>query len=435
MVIVESKARQWLLFFVMLLVAMWLGMGDVLANTENCTAHVDMSTNTAAGQGVVSAVMQTIIGLLDNTSKALYETVIHEDSAFIQARNAAILLAVIIYGVMIIFNLANFKPGEILGLLFKIGMIMLFTSPNGWQFFNAFVGDFFFGTMIEMIEIFNGQTAATTSAGYIGQASTTDRLIAPLSMFNWPMARVISTQFFITIIASLALPTYGFIIALLLLWGGFNLIRALVMALFTYIRCIVGLWFLFALAPIFFLLLLFGRTRNLFEGWMNMVVQFTLEPILLFAFLAFFVTITTSSLGELMKVNWCWESMKGVSTGTTSEIWWWRATNVYSNITDSYQAVNGGEWGVSGNFNIDGTLNEKVGPFPIDVSDVMFFLLSSYVAHQYANFVPAIAGELSAGGLRLSVNGEAARNYFSSRGWTPQKIAANGGGALKQQLR
>ena len=71
--ILDSKSTQWLLFIVAITCAMLFDAGDVLANTETCTDDPHMVSNSAAGQGIVSAVMQTIIGLLNNTSQALYD--------------------------------------------------------------------------------------------------------------------------------------------------------------------------------------------------------------------------------------------------------------------------------------------------------------------------------------------------------------------------
>lgn len=428
---------QKMLFAFVLTISIFV-MGDsVIAQTTGATTDITCSAQlheaTASGEGVVTAVMQTVIGLLSNTSEALYSEVIKDDatgkSPFIEVRNVAILLVIMFYGIAIIFNLANFKPGEILGILFKIGLILALTGPAGWSFFNTFIGDFFFGTMIEMIEIFMGQAGVASTGGYAGQTGIADRLIQPLSLFNLPMARVISTQFFITVVGSLAIPTYGLIMAFLLLWAGFNLLMALVNALFTYVKSIVGLWFLFALAPIFFTLLLFSRTRNLFEGWINMVLSFTLQAILLFAFLAFFITITTSSLGELMTINWCWTDFE-LSQNSTGKFSFWRPIAIWNDQIGDYMTFKEGEWDVLGATFIDGGGADFKLAFPLDPTDLMFFLLSSYISWQYAKFVPQIATELSSSGLRLSGNAEAARNFFSSRGWTPGQVASRGIGGI-----
>ena len=425
----QLSMRQ--LFFISLFFITFLGSTLAIevpmawATDANCTAQAKFQANEGAGQGVVTAVMETIIGLLENTSETLYEEVIN-DSEYLATRNAVLLLAITIYGVMIIFNLANFKPGEVFGIIFKIAVIMMLTGPTGWEFFNQFIGDFFMGTMIEMVEIFMGTTTGAVTSGYVGATGINDRLTAPLSVFNWPMARIISTQFFVTILGVLSIPTYGIICALLLLWAGFNLLMALFSALFTYIKSIVGLWFLFALAPIFFLTLLFRRTQNLFSGWLNMVVSFTLQPILLFAFLSFFITITTTSLGELMKVNWCWMTVEGLADGSVTEINWWRPMVVWDNVSKAWVELKGGAiWGLAGLLDKDSNPIQGI-VFPVDPTDIMFFLLSSYVAWQYAAFVPQLANSLAQGGLRISVNAEAARNYFSSKGWTPQQIGASG---------
>lgn len=417
-----SNKTNWLFFIFCAVFVFTFNVDSALANSITCTSDDALKASMSAGGGIVSAIMQTIVTLLNTTSKTLYNSVIG-NSEFQAARNAVILLAITIYGAMLIFGIANFRPGEIVGILFKIGLIMMLTTGDAWHFFNEFIGDFFFGTMMDLVEVFMGQTAGAASSGYAGQADMATRLEAPLSVLNWPMARILSTQFFVTILGVFAIPTYGIILGLLMIWGGFNMLMALLGALFTYIKCIVGLWFLFALSPIFFLLLLFSRTRNLFEGWINMVVSFTLQPILLFAFLALFITITTVSLGDLMTTNWCWVDVEGLTEGMSDSWKFWRPVSTIVNGVPT--VLDSGIWSMLGNLK-DGKIDIV---FPVDAMDVMFFLLSSYVAWQYSKFVPSLAHELSSSGLRLSVNAETARNFFSSRGWTPGQMAAKGVGA------
>lgn len=385
-----------------------------------------------AGERIVTSIVETIVGLLQQTSKTLYTEIIKPGSVFIQIRDAAILLAVTIYGVMILFKLQDFKPGVIISLIFKIGFIIAMTSPTGWEFFNSIIGDFFFNTMVELVNVFSGQAAISLTGSYIESVELPKNLSAPLVVFNYPMAQIVSTQFFITIIGVFAIPNFGIIVGILLIIGAFNIVMTLLGALVTYIKSIVGLWFLFALAPIFFVCLLFSRTRGLFDGWINMVVGFTLEPILLFAFLAFFITIVTVSLGQLMTVEWCWEAMKGTEGGGASEIFFWQPMSMQAANGDTVSLKQGlyTLWGFRDSAN---GLNQS-NQFPLDIQDVLFFVLASYVAAQYQLYVPRIANELSASGINLSSGGESMKQYFKSRGFTPEQMASNSIGFINKGL-
>lgn len=421
-----NKNVQFFGLLLLMLAVVLLGTGDALAATQaTCTSDPDMVTNDATGRGIVTAVLHTIVALLSSASEALYGQIIG-DKEFIAARNAVLLLAVVIYGAMVVFGISGLRPGEIVGLVFKIGLIMVMTGAGAWQFFSDTVQTFFFGTMMELIGVFSGQVGTSLGGGYNNQADLAAKLSTPLAIFDWPMARIISTQFFITILGAFALENYGPILAILLVVAGYYLLTTLISALFTFIKCVVGLWFLFALAPIFFLCLMFRRTAGIFEGWLNMVINFTLQPVLLFAFLAFFITITTSSLGSLMdSVTWCWATASGSTTGTSTDLQFWRPMVVNGT------PLTGGVWEMGGYLNSNGDpLIPEV--FPLDTMDLMFFFLSAYIASQFANFVPTLATELSSSGLRISTTGEAARNWFASRGLTPGQIGGNVlGGAVK----
>ncbi|WP_196295989.1 type IV secretion system protein [Anaplasma phagocytophilum] len=57
-----------------------------------------------------------------------------------------------------------------------------------------------------------------------------------------------------------------------------------------------GLAFLLTLAPIFITFLLFQVTKGLFDGWLKMLVNFMLQPVILFAALAFLNQVIITSL-------------------------------------------------------------------------------------------------------------------------------------------
>lgn len=383
----------------------------------SCTDDTPLRSYSASTGGIVTAVLQIIVSLLEESSKNMFENIVR-DAEFQGARNAAIMIAVSIFGIMIIFDMVSLKPGEILGLAFKLALVVTLTSPDGWSFFFEWIATFFYGTMTELINIFIGVPLGTVTDFKPGVAS----LSQPLQVMNWPVAALFSVNFFIMLIGTLFSGPYGIILVIFLLWGTFNLVMALFSALFTYIQSIVGLWFLFALAPIFFICLLFHRTRNLFEGWINMVFSFTLRPVLLFAFFAFFITIVTASMGGLFETNWCWAKMEAAAIGIPMDVNMWRADSING------KSVKDALWGIYGGVTNNG--ESVVATAPLDIMDVLFFLLSTYIAWQYSMFVPTIANELSSGGLRLNASAEGMRNYFSARGMTPEQIATRGIGGM-----
>src|SRR6185436_2324103 len=95
----------------------------------------------------------------------------------------------------------------------------------------------------------------------------------------------------VTLMAIFGTFPYGPIIGLILLMALGSFLKALMNALWVYLMSLVMKTLLFALAPIFIPCILFTRTRHLFDGWLNQIVNATLQPILLFAFFAFFAIL------------------------------------------------------------------------------------------------------------------------------------------------
>ena len=70
-------------------------------------------------------------------------------------------------------------------------------------------------------------------------------------------------------------------------------------AIFLIILSKMFMWLLLALAPVFIILLLFGATTRFFGGWMSALVQYFVVQVLVYAFLAFYVSLIQQSIDTL----------------------------------------------------------------------------------------------------------------------------------------
>jgi len=102
----------------------------------------------------------------------------------------------------------------------------------------------------------------------------------------------------------------GYVIAAVLL-----VVMALLVgfAVFLIILSKVFMWLLLALAPIFVLLLLFGYMTRWFTGWVSQIVQYFVLQILVYAFVAFYLSIAQSFFDNINGTN-------GSASTTISEI-------------------------------------------------------------------------------------------------------------------
>ncbi|WP_089172987.1 type IV secretion system protein [Bosea sp. AS-1] len=74
-------------------------------------------------------------------------------------------------------------------------------------------------------------------------------------------------------------------------------------AIFLIVLSKMFMWLLLALAPLFIILLLFGVTSRFFSGWMSSLAQYFLVQVLVYAFLAFYVSLIQQSIDMLNGVG------------------------------------------------------------------------------------------------------------------------------------
>ncbi|MGO4283196.1 type IV secretion system protein [Bosea sp. TAB14] len=70
-------------------------------------------------------------------------------------------------------------------------------------------------------------------------------------------------------------------------------------AIFLIILSKMFMWLLLALAPLFIILLLFGVTSRFFSGWLGAIAQYFVVQVLVYAFLAFYVSLIQQSIDAL----------------------------------------------------------------------------------------------------------------------------------------
>jgi type IV secretory pathway VirB6-like protein len=194
----------------------------------------------------------------------------------------------------------------------------------------------------------------------------------------------------------------GWIFALFLIWGLVQFLMMLVGAIVTYIKAIVGLAFLFALAPIFFAFILFERTRQIFMGWINQVLGFVFQPVLLFAFLGFYATLIDNALSDMLfkkdtitgadALDFCWAKWFSMP-GNIFDIYWWRPQ-----ILPDHPA--GGDW---------------YGPPPIKIIDIFYFIFLTHLAKNFSEFIEELSSSLAGGSGPGVVKGSSVGSFISHK--------------------
>ena len=407
---------------------------DFSASNDECVSD-SKYTMTDTGKNMILSIFNAINTIMQDMAKEFYNNIIASPT-YTAAVNSAIILYITIYGVMIMFNLAPYNAAEVYKRLIKIAIIWGILS--GWGFFDHRVATPVLGAINELITGFSQAattstgnncaynagftttstattlttTACTDSNGNQGVLNVSGSCIAAvsssgilsadsMSSLYSPLACMFSAKYEVAILCFLFLGFYGWIFSIILIWGLIQFLLTAIGAMLTYIKSIVGLAFLLGLSPIFFPFIMFEKTRQIFMGWVNQVLAFALQPVLLFAFLGFYSMLIDGALYNMLfspdKPDICWAHWLGV-VGNLLDLRWWRPKPVGGTA--------GGDW---------------IGAPPISMSDVLYFLLLVHLAKNFIKFIDTITQTISGGSTPGVVSGGAvggaiSNQFFGGRG-------------------
>lgn len=348
------------------------------------------------GTGLVTTVVTQVEALVDGVTGSLYATVVGSGN-FVKAVRAAVIIYIAIYGILFIFGMTEMTLYDFGIRMIKIGIIAALLSGGSWGYFSTTVIHFFNNGTDSIIAAVSGITLLGVPIG--GR---------PFELLDAAILQVLSARMAVTWLSMVFTGPYGPFFALLLALSIGSFIKALLDAIWIYLMSLVLRALLFGLAPIFISCILFNRTRHLFDGWLNQVVNACLQPILLFTFFAFFVQLILAAMNGLLTVPVCWASPDHIQGSPFSQHMWRFKLPVSGGGYQFYD----GKWGWAGpEVNVPG---ESFPVFPVDVMSILIFLALTELASRFNKVVLLIATDLAGASTSLSGVGGSATSWFSS---------------------
>ena len=220
---------------------------------------------------------------------------------------AAVSLAIAVFGVSFMIGLVPATGQEAMKFIIKLTFITAFATNADYL-----IG---IGYRFLITAMSEGSTIVLATMNSSGIASGTDlyaevdKMFATFMKFATDAASATKSADFcknavFAVIALLLfiLPIAAYIAIALI--G--KIILTLFRVVFAYIYALIGIVFLLALSPFFLSFYLFKISTSLFDRWLAYLVSFTLQVILLFAFLTFIVLLANG-----VKEN---NALKGIST-------------------------------------------------------------------------------------------------------------------------
>ncbi len=213
----------------------------------------------------------------------------------------AFILYVMIFGVMIIGGMINVTLNELIIRMIKVAFIGIFAFS--WSEFYPFIGQASLTFTDEMLTYFLNAFSFKFKIGGVG-VSITESVFAKLDYF---VARIFGVKMMALLSALfLAGGSTGPIYALLILMSVFFTFKAIITVVLVYCFSLFARALLFAVAPIFLTCMLFKPTQTLFDSWLRQLVNYSLQPVLVGAFLGVFLGIMEPFFQEFLKYHFCW---------------------------------------------------------------------------------------------------------------------------------
>lgn len=361
-----------------------MAAAQAASGPETCTGFADLVADAKSNTpGLLTNITDYIKDVVNGATQNLYQAFTNS-GAYKAAVGAAITLMIVIFGVGFLIGVVQASFGQVLIRLAKVGIILTLISPTGWQFFSDYAVKFFNDGTDELI----GKVMEIGT----GVAATANQ---PFVVLDGLAKIVLSPDMIIAIMGSIFNSgPYGISMGGLLAFGFYGLLKMLISGLRLYAISFVMRSLMLGVAPLFIVFLLFDKTKQLFSGWLNILVLLSLRPILYFTFISFFLVMLISATSNMMGGNeLCWVSYKGVQ-GSPNKVSFWKFKDKDGNFAN----VDQDDWTGRVSCRLNGG-KEKDGspckPFPINVVDILSFLILVFVAGKFADVTSQIAAEIS----------------------------------------
>lgn len=295
-----------------------------------------------------------------------------------------VTLYVVIYGIYFALGLVPLNIADITVRLVKLSLVSMIAAGTSWSMFNSVVVAIFNDGVDYFIGAINSIAIGMVPGLYAS---------APFAPIDNAITLLLSARMVVTLVGFAFTGPYGAIYTLLVFIGIVLFGRCVLEALWVYMLSLVVRSLLLGLAPLFIPTILFSRTRQLFDGWLNQIINTFFQPIFIFTFFGFFSKIVEASVWRILYVPICWTPMQGY-TGTPLATHFWRPT-----IWEGGQWVlYGGDWTLTGPSS--GTI-----VFPLNIIEVAIFLVVAMLALRFNTVAINAAKELAGASTSLNVIG------------------------------
>lgn len=233
------------------------------------------------------------------------------DSGFSTIVQMSLSFYILFYGMATLIGVANVSQKELFSRAVKIALVIFFTSPTSWYWYDRIVVTFFKDGMDSVISMFmsfsdqnldpsSGIITAQMDRASINSNATrfsyVDLIIR--NMLSVATSKKIIGLFF-------GVPLFGIVYIALIYVIIAAFIYVMLQVAMAYIMAMVKLAFVLSLGPIFIAFTLFSHTKGMFNKWLAFVGARSLEIIFIFLILYNFLVLIDQRFTSLLSYRVC----------------------------------------------------------------------------------------------------------------------------------
>ncbi|MFV9935896.1 MAG: type IV secretion system protein [Rickettsia endosymbiont of Haemaphysalis japonica] len=213
----------------------------------------------------------------DGIIKKTYQQII-DTSGYRMSVSAILTLYIMFTGFSFLIGNINLTHVELIVRILKVSIVsILLSTDKAWTFFHDYLFVFFIDGIQQILQIINEASATGP-----GSQSLLGLLISPQTL-----SKLFSLLF---------VDWLGFIYIILYLIALYFIFFLIFKATIIYLTALITIGMIIIMGPIFICFMLFNITRSLFENWLRQLISYALQPIILFAGIAFISMIIRTEI-------------------------------------------------------------------------------------------------------------------------------------------
>ena len=238
--------------------------------------------------------------------KKFYQTII-SDSTYQRVVTISFALMFSFYGLYFLLGLADFNQEELIKKLIKISFVYLMISPTGWNYYENYFVKFFKEGIdylsFSVVSSFSDEIAINNA---MATGNYTNKAVI-FSSIDTSLKLIFSDEFTSRVWALLFTTFPGFVYIILIIWAVGIFLMSIITAMIIYSMSQVLVSFFLAFGPIFFVFLIFDKTKGMFDKWLSNLIGLSFEQIFVLTCASFFNVITYNILKAMFSYKTCYE--------------------------------------------------------------------------------------------------------------------------------